>query len=315
MSAQVPFAITLYALCSSSLLVINKLAVDALKSSTLVLLFQLAFSAFAVAALGTVLPQAVEVESLRWDKVKAFLGVVAVFSVCLFSNLKVLQHANVEAVIVLRSCSPIAVSFLDFKYLGRDLPSVRTFLSMLGIIAGAVMYMVSDRGLEIKGIVWIIVYYISIVIEMAFVKYIVDTIPMSTWTRVYYNNILSIPFVLVFGIITGGFESPSHGSITMSGYSWLWLSLAGIVGFVISYAGFQLRKLVSATSFTIVGVLCKLGTMLFNRFASDKHSTIMGYVGLCFCIFAGCFYRQAEKRVIKTTNQDAAELGASGYKE
>ena len=315
MSAQVPFAIALYALCSSSLLIINKLAVEALRSATMVLLFQLAFSAFSVAALGTVIPKSVEVEALRWDKVKAFLGVVAIFSVCLFSNLKVLQHANVEAVIVFRSCSPIAVSFLDYKYLGRELPNVQTFLSMLGIVAGAVIYMLSDKGMHMDGIFWISVYYVSIVIEMAFVKYIVDTIPMSTWTRVYYNNILSIPFVILFGLLTGGFDSTVSAKPTVSSTAWLWLGLAGVVGFLISYAGFQLRKLVSATSFTIVGVLCKLGTMLINHFVSENRATLMGYLGLCFCIFAGCFYQQADKRVVKPTTQDAAELGASGYKE
>ena len=31
---------------------------------------------------------------------------------------------------------------------------------------------------------------VFIVVEMVFVKFVVDTIPMSTWTRVYYNNTL-----------------------------------------------------------------------------------------------------------------------------
>ena len=31
---------------------------------------------------------------------------------------------------------------------------------------------------------------VFIVTEMVFVKFIVDTVPMSTWTRVYYNNTL-----------------------------------------------------------------------------------------------------------------------------
>ena len=33
---------------------------------------------------------------------------------------------------------------------------------------------------------------VFIVTEMVFVKFIVDTVPMSTWTRVYYNNTLCL---------------------------------------------------------------------------------------------------------------------------
>ena len=33
---------------------------------------------------------------------------------------------------------------------------------------------------------------VFIVVEMVFVKFVVDTVPMSTWTRVYYNNTLRL---------------------------------------------------------------------------------------------------------------------------
>jgi len=74
------------------------------------------------------------------------------------------------------------------------------------------------------------------------------------------------------------------------------LLAACIVGVGISYAGFNLRKLVTATSFTVIGVLCKIASVLLNILIWDKHANNVGIAALCICIFAGTFYQQSEKR-------------------
>lgn len=104
--------------------------------------------------------------------------------------MKALQHVNVETVIVfrqvsvyssrtirvyVRSCSPLAVSFFDYYYLGRELPSgkvrlstvgigvaramalivavsnllFQSWLALFGIVLGAFLYMVSDDGMQV----------------------------------------------------------------------------------------------------------------------------------------------------------------------
>ena len=72
--------------------------------------------------------------------------------------------------------------------------------------------------------------------------------------------------------------------------------LSCVVGVGISYAGFNLRKQVTATSFTVVGVLCKIASVLLNIFIWDKHANGIGITALCICIFAGTFYQQSSKR-------------------
>ena len=44
----------------------------------------------------------------------------------------------------------------------------------------------------IRKSIFLLVFEVFIVTEMVFVKFIVDTVPMSTWTRVYYNNTLCL---------------------------------------------------------------------------------------------------------------------------
>merc|ERR1719188_406707 len=68
------------------------------------------------------------------------------------------------------------------------------------------------------------------------------------------------------------------------------------IGVAISYAGFNLRKLVSATSFTVVGVVCKLLTVLINDLIWSKHSNAIGHAGLAVCIAAGFIYEKVKKK-------------------
>ena len=35
---------------------------------------------------------------------------------------------------------------------------------------------------------WVFMYFFSIVAEMVYVKYVVESVEMTTWSRVYYNN-------------------------------------------------------------------------------------------------------------------------------
>jgi GDP-mannose transporter len=54
--------------------------------------------------------------------------------------------------------------------------------------------------------------------------------------------------------------------------------------------------MVSATSFTLVGVVNKFLTVLLNVLAWEKHSTPFGIFAVCLCLGAGFFYQQAPRR-------------------
>lgn len=54
--------------------------------------------------------------------------------------------------------------------------------------------------------------------------------------------------------------------------------------------------MVSATSFTLVGVVNKFLTVLLNVVVWDKHSTPLGITAVCLCLLAGVFYEQAPRR-------------------
>lgn len=83
------FAVCGYALCSSCMLVTNKVAVHVLPAPSLVLFLQLASAAVAVWACGAA--GFVQVDAVTWPKVRGFAPVALAFLGVIFANIKTLQ--------------------------------------------------------------------------------------------------------------------------------------------------------------------------------------------------------------------------------
>lgn len=84
----------------------------------------------------------------------------------------------------------------------------------------------------------------------------------------------------------------------------LLLIVGSVVGTGIGYSGWWCREMVSATSFTLIGVMNKCLTILLNLFIWDQHAKPGGIVCLFVCIAGGMIYQQApmrsERKVVTT---------------
>ena len=65
---------------------------------------------------------------------------------------------------------------------------------------------------------------------------------------------------------------------------------------MIRYTGWLCRGMLSATTYSLVGVVNKFLTILLNVILWDKHSSMMGIVAVCLCLGCGTFYEQAPRR-------------------
>jgi len=61
--------------------------------------------------------------------------------------------------------------------------------SAAGVFAGVTAYTWHDVNFTVVGYVWIIIWYTFAVFEMVYVKKVVDTVKMTTWSRTYYQVI------------------------------------------------------------------------------------------------------------------------------
>ena len=94
-------------------------------------------------------------------------------------------------------------------------------------------------------------------------------------------------------------ELEQFRSIEITWFGIAMLVLSCILGTGISYTGWWCRSLTTATTYTTLGVLCKLGTVLLNLLVWGTHASATGLAALAVCLFAGTMYTEAPARVNK----------------
>jgi solute carrier family 35 protein len=82
--------------------------------------------------------------------------------------------------------------------------------------------------------------------------------------------------------------------------------LSCLFGLSISFSGFSCRRAISATGFTVLGIVNKLLTVVINFIIWDNHSTFVGTMGLLICMLGGVMYQQYTSKKPK----DAKEVNA-----
>lgn len=205
---EITFSILSYSICSSTLLLSNKIILFYLPSPSIISLIQILSSLFFLFLLSSFF--SIQIDKLEINKVKKYLIYVLAFTISRYSNMKSLENLNIEVVIIFRSCIPLTVSFIEYYYMGRELPSYKSLLSLFLISIGAILYCISDSKFMLHGITaysWVFLYFIILTFEMTYCKTLISSAKMSTnWGPVYYCNTLAVIPMILFGYLVGDFD-------------------------------------------------------------------------------------------------------------
>lgn len=274
------------------MLLVNKVTIHLLPAPAFMLLCQLSASAavvFAGAQAGWL-----KADAFERDKLRKFAPVVVGFLGGLFANAKVLSHANVETFIVVRASSPLVVALSDWYFLGRALPDQRSAGMLLLVLAGASAYVYHDATINLPAALWCLVWMAFFTFDQCYIKHVCDTVEMTAWGRVLYSNALAILPCIFIAAANG--ELAVLPTLSWSPPALAALAFSCACGIVMSFTSYSLRALVSATSFTLIGILCKFGTVTLNFAIWDKHTTLPGLAALSLCLVAGSLYTPAPLR-------------------
>ena len=262
---------------------VNKLCVHHLPLPGIVTACQ--FSVCSIFVYSAKLLGLLQMDDFEWDKAKYFLVYVLSFTIGTYTNMKVLSMANVETIIVFRSCTPLAVCILDTVFYGRTLPGIRSCASLLMVTAGALLYILTDREFQVNGAAayyWVSIWWTVLVFQLTYGKFLVTGLPLkSLWTPVLYTNTFSILPALFVCAVAGELKEDRLAHVNFDNIALFWLLLSCAIGIGISWAGFWCQSLVSATTYTVVGVMNKMLTVTVNVMIWDKHASHAGIGALC----------------------------------
>lgn len=295
-----------YALSSSLLAVINKYAITKFNYPGLLTALQYLTSALGVWVLGKL--GFLHHDPFVVETAKKFLPAALVFYLAIFTNTNLLRHANVDTFIVFRSLTPLLVALADTAFRKQPCPSKLTFASLVIILGGAVGYVATDSAFTLTAYSWAFAYLITITTEMVYIKHMVMNLGLNTWGFVLYNNLLSLMMAPVFWILTGEYGDV-FAALGANAGNWFEydaffaVSLSCVFGLLISFFGFAARKAISATAFTVTGVVNKFLTVVINVLIWEKHASPFGLVCLCITIVGGVTYQQSVSGTSNTTAQ------------
>jgi len=294
---EVLLSIMYYTTCSSLALISNKLALYHMPVPGYLFCLQIGVTVLFI-RIGSNL-QKIYADPITLDNVKVFIPYICSFVLSLYSNGKALSVSNVETVIVFRACSPILVCFLDYFFLGRELPSIRSLCALMGVVIGAFGYVQSDSEFAMNGIsayTWVMLNLAGIVFEMTYGKRLISNITFEApvWGATLYTNALAFWPMLILALTTG--ESSKLANVEVNAVGITWVLLSCITGVGISWSGWNCRNKVSATRYTLLGVVCKFISVLINVTIWSKHASSSGMLMLSVCLVCSAAYKQAPLR-------------------
>lgn len=301
---EVLFLVMGYSTCSALLVVINKWALVHFPFGATLTALQFGTAAITVRLLGAF--GVVELDALEFSKVWAFLPAVILFYISVASNLKLLQYANVDTFIVVRACTPLATLCVDLMVSNIPWPSRKSVACLVLIVVAACGYVATDEGFAWNAYGYALLYLCAMTTDQVVIKKVVMNVKLTRWGLVYYNNLIAACMMPVGSFLTGEYHRIMEQYY--SGALWTLVRMdvacpviaSCVFGVGISYFGLNTRRALTATAFTVLGVVCKFGTILVNTAVWDRHAQPVGIGCACVCIAGGILYQQTEKEKVLT---------------
>jgi GDP-mannose transporter len=235
----------------------------------------------------------------------------ALFVLGIYTNMRSLEASNVDTVVVFRTAVPLLVAGGDYLLMGRAAPSSRSAAALLAIIGGAAAFVAVDSAFHADGVrayAWVGAYCLTLAAEMLLGKAITSQHEASLGASVLLTNGYALAPFLAIGAATGELSRGLDAALyTPHACAVLALSCALSAG--IGFSSWWARDLLSATTFTVVGTVNKVLTVLINILFWNKHATPLGTAFLLVCLAGGAAYQQAPMRAAVAA---AAEGGGGG---
>ncbi|KAJ4755401.1 hypothetical protein LUZ62_042854 [Rhynchospora pubera] len=286
-----------YCISASLLSIINKWAVTKFPYPGLLTALQYLTSVLGVLIGGCF--NLIEHDNLNLKTMFQFLPAAVIFYLSIFTNSELLSYANVDTFIVFRSAVPIFVAIGETLFLKQPWPSLKTWLSLAVIFGGGLIYVFTDYQFTLKAYGWAFAYLVSMFVDFVYIKHVVSTIGLNTWGLVLYNNLEALMLFPIEMLIMGEAKKIRNDNLSHNVPDWytfeviLPVGLSCLFGLAISFFGFSCRRAISATGFTVLGIVNKLLTVVINLVVWDKHARLAGTIGLLICVVGGVLYQQS----------------------
>jgi GDP-mannose transporter len=152
-----------------------------------------------------------------------------------------------------------------------------------------------DHAFDVRAYSWLGIWYVCFTAYEVVVKHMCDTVAVDNWTRVVYTNAMAGSLLAVAIPFVKG-EHAAVAALPWNATATATLLASCLIGIGVSHSAYVMRSACSATLSAVVGILCKVLTVLINILLWDKHASVGELRFLALGLMAGAFYEQAPLR-------------------
>ena len=280
-----------FCVSGSALTVFNKLIMTALPAPNFVLLLQNSVTVILLTMGAPLVPY--ELAKFDRAKVRKWLPLVLLFYCMLVSSMFALESVTATTLIVQRNLATVTIAFADYLYLGT-VQSRRRIIAIMCMCLGSFTYVYDELDamrFSLQGYFWLLVNIISTTTYQIKVKSLVNELKLNSWTMSKYSNVLSLPFCVMFSWCLGEPSEVITYSSSLSVFDASIVASSCTLGFILSVSAFQLNRMITPTSITILNNTNKLALIFFTAYFMDSENlTVYSVAGILIVMSAAFTY-------------------------
>jgi GDP-mannose transporter len=286
---EVVTAIAIYSTCSVSMILLNKLVMYTYGLDyPMGLLFMQNASALGLVATAKAFGF-VHYPDFDMRVVRKWMPLTVLFVGMLFTSMKSLSIMSVAVQTILKNLAIVLTALGDAYFFDRKL-SIGMFASFALMFVGAYLGSASDRWVTAWGLFWTFANIIFTVAYVLYMKLLLGDVSheIGRYGPVFYNNLLSLPFLVLPSLPTLGPLVNDIASAPNGAHACLFFMM--LVGSGMTFATFWCMKATSPTTYAVTGALNKIPLAVLGIFIFKQHPTAVGAIGIAFALAGGMLY-------------------------
>lgn len=287
--AEVFASIVCYSTCSISLILLNKLVIGTYGLNyPMGLLFLQNLCAFGLVA-GCKAAGLISYPAFDMRVVRKWIPLTVLFVLMLWTSMKSLHSMSVAVQTILKNLAMILTALGDSYFFDKKLTR-GMFGAFLLMALGSCVGSAGDPWVTAVGLFWTFANIACTVGYVLYMKVLLGHVSkeIGRYGPVFYNNLLSLPFLLPAGLTSlpdlfADIAVAPPGALAC-------LFCMVVAGSVMTFATFWCMRATSPTTYSVAGALNKIPLALLGIIIFGHIPTFMGWVGIGVAFSGGFLY-------------------------
>ncbi|CCH44158.1 GDP-mannose transporter 1 [Wickerhamomyces ciferrii] len=293
--------VSIFAYCASSILmtVTNKYVVNGFQFNMNFVLL-LVQSVVCVAAIATLKAFGViTYRPLNKTDAKNWAPISVLLVVMIYTSSKALQFLSIPVYTIFKNLTIILIAYGEVLFFGGEVTSMALGSFLLMVLSSVIACLGDQKDSEAFGLsvgyFWMALNCFSSAAFVLVMRKRIKLTNFKDFDTMYYNNVLSIPILLVSSFILEDW-SPENLNANFSQPSVIAMVVSGLASVGISYCSGWCVRVTSSTTYSMVGALNKLPIALSGLVFFDAAVNFLSVSSIFIGFLAGIVYAVAKQQ-------------------